>query len=472
MKFEDSSPGPTRLLNAQQILFRRERHGIDDDEPTYFELLQEFAHAAELHWRADQRAYCRIDVNGDLEAVVSITKNSDTEPMTLITCKREPLEIFLATSGKALVRFFDFMMVKYDEFTSWDGGSRNRIIESPSIFYDQCLHPDGHAYTRGVQVLRHSIPMNDLYSLIFESPSHGRGRQHASFITKDLRNGKVIKVSTHPDHTTNYFDARSNDLPFEISPAFFRPEVLSRYKADRDKYVVDEAGRRITCRGSWSLIGYDVNEAGQVHAYICDLRSLPYQEQLHWQIHNEEPKGTISKRAYDNDIKGEWTNHITPLERTLDILRGWSSANWEWWRLPSDYALLRVNTPIANNRDEWAEAFLELAKVTVENFRPKALREMLNRRGIAYEKDDRSLALLEKLVAPGRRATGKQTRINGLREVQRVRSKVGAHSGGRESIALSKAALMDHGTYRAHFYAVCSEVASELEEVENCIVNT
>ena len=471
VKFENSTPGPTKLLNAQHIVFRRERDGVDDDDPIYFELLQEFAHAADLHWRAEQRAYCRIDENGDLEAVVSITKRSDTEPITLITCKREPLEIFLATSCQALVRFFDFMMVKYDEFTSWDGGSRNRTIESQNLSYEQCVHPDGHAYTRGVQLLRHSIPMHDLYSLIFESSSRGRGRQHANFITKDWRNGKVIKASTHPDDTTNYFDAGNNDLPFEISPAFFRPEVLSRYKADRDKYVVDEAGRRITCRGSWSLNGYDVNEAGQVHAYICDLRSLPYQEQLHWQIHNEAPKGTISKRAYDNDIKGEWTNHRTPLERTLDILRGWSDANWEWWRVPSEYALRRVNTPIANSKDEWAEAFLELAKVTVENFRSKALRELLNRRGIAYEKDDRSLALLEKLIAPIRRATGQQTRMNGLREVQRVRSKVRAHSGGKEAIALSKTALMDHGTYREHFYAVCSQVASELEEIENCIVN-
>ena len=472
VKYEDSTPGPTRLLKAQHIVFGRERRGIDDDDPTYFELLQEFAHAAELHWRADQQAYCRIDENGDLESVVSITKRSDAESITLITCKREPLEIFIATSGQALVRFYDFIMVKYDEFTSWCGGSRDRTIASQDLFYDQCIHPDGHAYTRGVQILRHSIPKQDLYSLTFETPSRRRGRQYARFITKDLHNGKVIEVSTHPDHTISYFDAGNKDLPFEVLPAFFRPEVLLRYKADRDKYVVDETGRRITCRENWSLRDYDVNEAGQVHAYICDLRSLPYREQLHWHIHNEVPKGTISKRAFENDIKGEWTNHITPLERTLAILRRWSDENWEWCRSPNEDDLLRVNTPIANSRDEWAEAFLELAKVTVERFRPKALKKMLALRSISFENDDRSLALLEKLITENRQEDGREKRLGGLREAQNIRSKVRAHSGGKEAAALSKAALMDNGSYRAHFNEVCSKVADELEEIENCIATS
>jgi hypothetical protein len=43
----------------------------------------------------------------------------------------------------------------------------------------------------------------------------------------------------------------------------------------------------IDCRGGWSLRDFDTNEAGQVHAYICDLRNLPYQEQLYWKSFNE-----------------------------------------------------------------------------------------------------------------------------------------------------------------------------------------
>ncbi len=117
----------------------------------------------------------------------------------------------------------------------------------------------------------------------------GRGdKRYVEFIAHDFRNARLAKISTDPSATTNYFEAKNNALPFELSPAFFRPEVLLKYKTDRDKYTVGE--RDVQCRAAWYLKGIDVNEAGQVHAYICYLRNLPYSEQLHWASFNEEPK--------------------------------------------------------------------------------------------------------------------------------------------------------------------------------------
>ena len=471
VSFENYTPQPTELLQVKNIVFGRDRNGIDDDDPTYYEILQEFVHAAELHWRADQRAYCRIDENGDLEPVVSITKRSNTEPVTLITCNREPLELFLATTDQVLVRFYDITVLNLGKFTSWEGAVKERVIATQDLFYDQCVHPDGHAITRGVQILHRLLPEQHLFDLIAEPPSRRKDQQYPSFTILDGRHDKITTVSTHPDDTTSYFDAAENDLPFEVSPAFFRPEVLSKYKADRSKYVVDELGRSITCRTTWHLKGYDINEAGQVFAYICYLRSLPYQEQLHWQSHNEEPKGSISKRAFENDIQGEWTDQITPLERMVEILKQWSKAKLHWWNIPSEETLLRLNTPVANNRDEWAEAFLVIAQTVIEKFRPKALRELLDQRGVTHDKDDKSLSLLEKLVAQNRLASERKPRLDGLREAQTIRSKARAHDGGKEGITASQTALMEHGTYRSHFEHVCNVIADELEEIEACIAN-
>ena len=473
VKFENNEQRFTPLLHAQNIVFGRDRGGIDDDDPIYYELLQEFEHAAGLHWRDDQQAYCSIDENGDVEPVVCITKRSDTEPVALITCKRKPLEIFLAASGWALVRVFDITMVDYEKFDSWDEGIKKRVIESKDLFYDQCVHPEGHAYTRGVQVLHPSLSRQELFNLVAEPRPGREDRQHAKFKIMDWRHKNLATVSTHPGDTTNYFEAGNNDLPFEVSPAFFRPEVLSRYKADRDKYVIDEVGRWVSCRGTWSLKGYDVNDAGQVHAYICYLRSLPYEEQLHWQIHNEEPKGTISRRAFENDIQGEWASYETPLEleRTIRTLQQWDREEFSWWNIPNADDLLKLNTPVADNRDEWAGAFLEVAQSVIEKFRPKALRELLDQRGIDYEKDARSLALLERLIEKIRLASGRTARLEGLREAQMIRTKVRAHDGGKERTAISRAALKDHGTYRAHFERVCNLIADELEEIEACITN-
>jgi hypothetical protein len=97
-------------------------------------------------------------------------------------------------------------------------------------------------------------------------------RKYVELITLDWRNKRVAKVSTDPKATTNYFEAHSNSLPFEVSPAFFRPDVILKYKTDKEKYTVGE--RDITCRAAWHLKAFDVNEAGQVFAYIRYLRDL------------------------------------------------------------------------------------------------------------------------------------------------------------------------------------------------------
>ena len=99
-------------------------------------------------------------------------------------------------------------------------------------------------------------------SFIIDLRTAHEAKQYESFIAYDLKNGVVEEISCAPGATANYFT--KSDLPFEITPAFFRPEVLQRYKSDPTKYTLEE--RSISCRGTWSLQTYDINEAGQVHA--------------------------------------------------------------------------------------------------------------------------------------------------------------------------------------------------------------
>ena len=467
VEFTETNSLPRKLKHRQNLIFGRRMEGLDD--PYYYELLQEFAHTTGIHWREEQRAYCQIDQNGDIEPVVSITRPGPRSGMTLITCKREPLEQYLAATGSVLIRFFDFMMVKYDEFTSWDAGIRERKIETQFLFYEQCVHPDGHAFTRGAQVLPVTIPKPILFESITGPSSRRTGRQYASFITRDLRNDKIEEVSTDPDRTTNYFEAEGNSLPFEVSPAFFRAEVLSKYKADREKYTIHEAARFITCRGAWELKSYDINAAGQVHAYICDLRNLPYQEQLHWKSHNENPKGTISRRAYENDIEGTWSSHITALERVLHTLRRWAEQGYDWWQIEDETHLLRVNTPVSSSKDEWAQSFLELSKTVIEGFQTKPIRALLRHENISFDKGDRTLALLEKLLASRHPTDALPPKLEGLRHAHQIRSKVPSHRGGAEADEIARNALVEHGTYREHFEHICNQIAKELDDIEETL---
>src|SRR5205823_5609716 len=134
-------------------------------------------------------------------------------------------------------------------------------------------------------------------------------KKYETFKILDWKNKTMVECSASPDSISNYFT--KSDKPFETSPAFFRADVLHKYKADPEKYTVEQ--RSITCRNSWYLKTYDINEEGQVHTYICYLADLPYSEQQYWKLFNEWPKGPISARAYQTDFEGDFSTEPDPL---------------------------------------------------------------------------------------------------------------------------------------------------------------
>jgi hypothetical protein len=269
--------GANTFQGGQQLVFGRSFEGLRDDNANYFEILQEYAHLTGIHWRPEQHAYCRFDARGDFEPVVSITRGRGHQGIKLVSFKREPLELYLAASGFTLVRLFDFTLYHPTSFSGWLEGPENRHRLSNEVFFRQKV--EAHAsYTRGVQIVRSSGNRANIFSATLHEWS-GAQTRYVEFIAHDWRNRRLARISTDPAATTNYFQAKGNSLPFEVTPAFFRPEVLLKYKSDRDKFTIDS--RQIHCRGAWTLRNYDVNEAGQVHTYICYLRDLPYEEQLY-----------------------------------------------------------------------------------------------------------------------------------------------------------------------------------------------
>jgi hypothetical protein len=463
-----SGTGTKTLEGAVQLIFGRTFEGWTGPGRNYYELHQEYAHLVGIHWRPEKRAYCRFNEHGDLEPVVSVTIREDKgSSIALASFKWETLEEYLVASNASLVRMFDFTLFPRSEFSGWSDEPAHEIVESDQFFYHQKVMPGYAAYTRGVQIIRPRRPEKSVFTGITDGWFGRKNKQYAEFIAYDWRNSRIAKISTDPSATANYFNAEGNSLPFELSPAFFRPEVLLKYKADRDKYTVRE--RDVSCRAAWHLKGIDVNEAGQVHAYICYLRHLPYSEQLHWLSFNEPPKASISKRAVINDFKGEFVTFMEPLRKTLSIIRRWHDDKVVWWTLRDEKLLERVNTPLTASRDEWAEAFMDLAKLVIEGFATKPIRSKLDTAQVAYAKEDKTIALLEKLLNNGDSKSDELQKLIGLRTVQLLRSKAKGHVGGSEAEQLAQNALMEHETFANHFRHVCTQVADELETIEKLI---
>lgn len=460
-----SGTGTKTLEDAVQLVFGRTFEGWSGPGRNYYELHQEYTHLAGIHWRPEKRAYCRFNEHGDLESVVSITSGDDKgSNIALVSFKWDPLEEYLAASNASLVRMFDFTLLRRSGFSGWSNEPLLKFEESDHFFYRRQVMPGYAAYTRGVQIISPRRPKNAVFTEITDGWFGQKNKQYVEFIAHDWRNNVIVKISTVPTATANYFNAKGNSLPYELSPAFFRPEVLLKYKADRDKYTVGE--RDVSCRAAWHIKAIDVNEAGQVHAYICYLRDLPYAEQLHWLSFNEPPKAGISRRAIINDFEGKFVTFVEPLRKILSIVQRWQNDKVAWWSLRDEKLLERVNTPLTASRDEWAEAFMDLAKLVVEGFETKPIRAKLDAAEVPYDgKNDKTIALLEKLLNKSE-TSGQTQKLVGLRSVQLLRSKAKGHVGGSDADQLMHDALMDHETFTNHFRHVCMQVAEELDTIE------
>ena len=284
------------------------------------------------------------------------------------------------------------------------------------------------------------------------------------FIVADWRNGRVTTVSTDPATTTNYFVASKNTLPFETSPASFRPEVLSKYNADGEKYTVTEDA--ISCRGGWSLKRYWANDAGQVCAYICDLRQLPHEEQVHWSLNNEEPKAGLPEHVIKTDFHGEWLDEddLPPIAVLIDLLNRWIQDGVTWWRWVAEGSPECLTVPRTGSRNEWLDACLSLSNDVVEGFDLGRIRIRLREVGGEYAGQERSVLLLQRVL----RSLGlieANERLEALWDVCELRLPR-AHATGEKGRQFSDAALRAHGSCAAHFEDLCARLAAELKLIE------
>ena len=452
--------GCKSIKKSQSLIFNRTLEGVNDSDADYYELLQEFAHISDIHWRDERGAYCKFDKSGDLNNIVSVSKKP-INPINLVTVNRETLDEYLYLSNSAIVRVFDFTLFGKG-FDSWEQNNEE-IKQIKNTHFRQCIEPSNGSYTRGFQIITPKDSDKDINKRVSSFNNNDDDKddavvkkpQYVEFIAHDWRNKTVRDISTDPRETTNYFQAKDNNLPFEVSPAFFNAEVLSRYKADKDKYTIST--RRIDCREAWELKSYDINEAGQVHAYICYLRDLPYKEQLYWQSFNEEPKTGISKRAIETDFQGNWGAVVDPLDKVKSKLYDWRDSGTSWWKPTESRVFGNVTCPLTDSKDEWADAFMELSKLIAEGFRIKPIRKALDDAGVDYDDKDQSIKLLKLLC---------QEKFSALTEMQMIRTKFKGHSGASKTEEISKQIQKEHGGYPKHFNAICERLLAELDIIE------
>jgi hypothetical protein len=459
-------PGNACYKNAEQLVFWRHFDG-HMGEKGYFEISQKFLHISELHFVPERSAYCRLDDRGDIEEsiqMVHVLKSAEAPEFNFVTCKSEILARYAALTDSAIIRTFDFTRFRPKNFTGWHGDGESKDIDDGNLAYHLHIKPNKSSYMRGVQIIQPAMTKEQAVRRL----THGISgeKKYESFIALDWRHRQVVELSCEPGKTANYF--MDSDLPFELSPAFFRAEVLSKYKADSEKYKVNE--RTISCRGTWYLDSIDMNEQGQVHAYICDLRELPYEEQVHWKAYNEPPKGGISKRAVTNDFEGNWYTEYNPLQNIKQTLHRWHEKSVPWWTLRNEKLFDAVNYPVTVSLDEWTNELLHLDQLVIEGFEEKWAKKQAEALARKPEGKSRSMKLVEEcLVGLGFDSEQAKHTMSGLQEVHSLRSKQKGHASGEEGRKIRQNIIKKHRSYKAHFHDLCGRIDKALIDIEEAL---
>lgn len=451
---------------GEQLVFIR----WDVEGNSYIEISQKFAHVADVRYVAERHSWCEKGQRGDIEPIVYMFKDSAG---CAILFRRDILSAYAALTDSVLVRMFDFVR-RDNRFIGWGSTTpvERKNIEEKMIYYKHHIIPGYASFSKGIQIATIAAPQRNIYNILCGRAGKS-DEKYESFIALDWKNKRIAEISCAPNATTNYFT--KSDLPFELSPAFFRAEVLSKYKADRDKYEVTEYS--ISCPNVLS-ISYSINDAGQVCAYLCDLRGLPYDEQLYWKSFNEQPKPQVynfeqkprqllrrvlSNNVYMAHFAGSWDLDVEPLQGLAETLR---NLKCPWWQMPAsgDFGL---NYPSTKSKDDWSREIIALHQLLVENLVSKVLRSKVEELGYQLKGNERTLKLLEKcLIASDVSESDARSTLKPLHELKELRNKF-SHPEGSEAKALMKEAISKHGNLLNHYKCIvgeCNKVFQTLGE--------
>jgi hypothetical protein len=452
------------LAGGEKLLFRRSFDGVQKGESP-IELSQKLVHALDLHFVSERNAYCRLDDRGDIEDVIRVIRTDlgprpGRESLAVVTILAKELFTYMTLADMALVYFFDFTRFKPGSFNGW--GDHPRIDrKAPDLFYHGGSIGNA-SYVNGRMIVRSTIPLQQLIDEWKEESHPTKKKEYVRFKIFDRKNNVEVETSCAPEFLSNYFE--KSDRPWEISPAFFRPDVLHRFKADPEKYSLDD--RSISCRNAWYLRSYDINEAGQVHAYIGDLARLPIEEQRYWQSFNEWPKGTISKRAHENDILGEFSSEYDPLYLLKYKIGKLNAAPPEWWQPRSEAHMDAARYPATDSTLEWANEIMAFDQLLIEGFEIKPLRKMLEAKGKKGEANWASLRVIgEILVASGQTVDDAKSILTPLSRLHALRSILKAHSSVEDKDKEERHARATHGTLRAHFKDLASQCDKSFDTI-------
>lgn len=389
---------PELLYNSTPIFFSIDCLNYTSKN---LEINQKISHVLKICWNKKRNAFCKFNDVGDF---IDIATMEYGDNLDLCTFMKEDLDFYMYLSKSVLIRFIDIMRYSKNFKTAQHDKRQELVLKDPEneIYGSlkiEILDDDeiNFSWMRAFQIIRNKVPDEKMLKKLRDKED----REYESFMIHDFKNERIIEWSSDPQELSNYFI--ESDKPFETSYACFNPEVLLKYKQNPDKYKVNT--QNIDCIGAWDLNNIDINEEGQVTAFMYELSRLPYSEQKYWKSFNEKPKSGLSKRTFNRYFKGEWDTDYDPLislKNILDIFPIIKSKEtifyiWKLPKTPNTRSINVLNYVLTESTKEWEDQISLLYQMLIEGLRSKTITKLAKKLE-CYEKNIGSVNLLKKCL--------------------------------------------------------------------------
>lgn len=356
------------------VLYRSANYDI----PPYVELSQEFRVLLNMHERynsSTNKYYVIDNENGGWEKVAEI------DGVTL-RIKLSILRYYLALRKMHLLLFFDEMRYSQKTFMELNVTPiDNQIVKDDDFIYNYTslidVHFDGNqsgGWVMGKCVLRYRE--NDYKDKFFDKSA----KQYADFVYGYNDDGDHLTHSCDKNSLSNYF-FKNGENPLEMTPVFFKKEVLDKYYSNPNKYTISDGA--LGCEGAWSMY-LDNDHRNYVVVPLVYLGYLDYTEQLYWKGYNIAPEHDmgLSRTAYARWFEGNISESSYP---DLCFKHTFKRFNKKWqeyfgWNLflplieqdEHRYKSLHCLT-VENNSSDFDEQVLSLTKLIVDSLNQKCL---------------------------------------------------------------------------------------------------
>lgn len=447
-----------RGVSARFFAHMRFHHGL---QPPSFEVALPFLWFFDAIPKGED--WFTLDSDGREHGLVRVTRFDDDEYRVDVDAAQ--LRRYLAAADLVLLVQHDVHLV-----------SQEPIKEDVFTEYrTDAAHFDWSAHDSRTWSTARTGSFSRLLGKIAVFPSQGddddgfHGGPFEEFIIdRDPLSGDLIRHTCDPNALRTNFDP-PDDRPHQLTPVYFRLEVLGRYVSEPHRYHVTRT--RLTCLDLWGVDAVR-NSEDLLEVYLSDIgERIPRSERPHWLAFNVPPRGKMDEGRFRRDFLNQPAPTPNPVGNLLRSVQGVDDAFTARWGRPLRTALTdplktefeHLYGPVTEDSSALMSPILTLTKGLIDSLDLKLLREIT----AVTDTSRKSLELLRELAAM--QGGDADVIVGPLATLQRIRSKGQAHRSDTGRMKLLADEGLEGMSPLRQFDLICERVTDALNAMRDFV---